>query len=175
MIQISAIKQFSRYTNLYQDNLRASLLLEYVQIYDTHIHSKRPSSMIWSSVLPAGGLLILPLCILCRRRPSLGMYRPFRQKALVNKGAKTAAVTAIIPTAVSRKPQRLMLMTEGAPRRVSTARTIAVDMMKRPEQSKSDTPNLRRGEIRRLHRIGIGMARIAASDKTLRTTRTQKF
>jgi hypothetical protein len=66
-------------------------------------------------------------------------------------------------------------MIDGAPPRVCTARTMAVEMTKRPEQSRIDTPTLRSGETRRLQSIGTGTIKMATSETTLRTTRIRKF
>lgn len=100
---------------------------------------------------------------------------PRCQKRRVHSGSSTEALTAIIPTPVSRKPQRLILMTEGAPERVWTARTRAVEIMKRPERRRRQAPILRPQEMRRRKRRGAGMQRMARSVPTLRTTRVQKF
>lgn len=109
----------------------------------------------------------------CRRRS--GQYGPFFQNALLNIGANTGALTANIPTAVSRKPHRLIVITEGVPEMVKAARMIAVEIRKSPEQRSKETPNRRICETRICHRMGTGTQRMARSVSTFRTTRVQKF
>ena len=68
-----------------------------------------------------------------------------------------------------------MVMTDMGPLIVIQARTTAVPMTKRPDESNSATPSLRTGRTRRCQRMGSGIDRIAASVTTLSTTRLQKF
>ena len=75
----------------------------------------------------------------------------------------------------SRKPQRLMLITDGAPLIVMTALIIAEDIMNTPESNKIDTAILRRRDTRRCHNIGTGIIIRAASVVTFKNTRVQKF
>lgn len=72
-------------------------------------------------------------------------------------------------------PQRLIVITLGAPAIVKAALTTAVEMTKTPEQRSSETPTFRSLETRSCHRIGTGMVIIRPSVRTFKITRTQKF
>lgn len=71
--------------------------------------------------------------------------------------------TEMMPTIVSRTPQRLMFVPEGEAPRVRTTRIMAAEMTKKPEQMRRPMTSFFLRGTWRVQRRGRGMQRRPAS------------